>query len=229
MIKTVMKKQKKENKKAVTSCKEQTACTNATTTELSDPSDSSKRKKSNTKTYWILFYTFLKIGAFTFGGGYAMIPLIQKEIVEKRRWISSDTVLEIIAIAESTPGPIAVNTATFVGYRIGGFWGALFATVGIVLPSFFVILAISYVLQEFSHIKAIQYAFFGIRAGVLALILQALFSISRQTKLDILSWIIMGAAFVLVAFLGVDTLIVILGCALFGVIASAIRMRRNRL
>ena len=109
-----MKKQKKENKKAVTSCKEQTACTNATTTELSDPSDSSKRKKSNTKTYWILFYTFLKIGAFTFGGGYAMIPLIQKEIVEKRRWISSDTVLEIIAIAESTPGPIAVNTATFV-------------------------------------------------------------------------------------------------------------------
>ena len=158
-----------------------------------------------------------------------MIPLIQKEIVEKRRWISSDTVLEIIAIAESTPGPIAVNTATFVGYRIGGFWGALFATVGIVLPSFFVILAISYVLQEFSHIKAIQYAFFGIRAGVLALILQALFSISRQTKLDILSWIIMGAAFILVAFLGVDTLIVILGCALFGVIASAIRMRRNKL
>ena len=219
-----MKKQKKENKKAVTSCKEQTACTNATTTELSDPSDSSKRKKSNTKTY-----TFLKIGAFTFGGGYAMIPLIQKEIVEKRRWISSDTVLEIIAIAESTPGPIAVNTATFVGYRIGGFWGALFATVGIVLPSFFVILAISYVLQEFSHIKAIQYAFFGIRAGVLALILQALFSISRQTKLDILSWIIMGAAFILVAFLGVDTLIVILGCALFGVVSSAIRMRRNKL
>lgn len=229
MIKTVMKKQKQENEKAVTSSKEQTACTNATTTELSDPSDSSKQKKSNTKTYWILFYTFLKIGAFTFGGGYAMIPLIQKEIVEKRRWISSDTVLEIIAIAESTPGPIAVNTATFVGYRIGGFWGALFATVGIVLPSFFVILAISYVLQEFSHIKAIQYAFFGIRAGVLALILQALFSISRQTKLDILSWIIMGAAFILVAFLGVDTLIVILGCALFGVVSSAIRMRRNRL
>ena len=176
-----------------------------------------------------LFLTFAKVGVMTFGGGYAMLPILQREVVENKGWATDEELVDYFAIGQCTPGIIAVNTATFVGYRIGGFWGALFATVGIVLPSFFVILAISYVLQEFSHIKAIQYAFFGIRAGVLALILQALFSISRQTKLDILSWIIMGAAFILVAFLGVDTLIVILGCALFGVISSAIRMRRNKL
>ena len=117
-----------------------------------------------------LFLTFLKIGAFTFGGGYAMIPIIQKEIVEKRKWITDDDILEIIAIAESTPGPIAINSATFVGYRVAGFFGAFFSTLGVVLPSFVIILLISFVLREFQHIKAVQYAFNGIRAGVLALL-----------------------------------------------------------
>lgn len=83
-----------------------------------------------------LFAVFLKIGAFTFGGGYAMIPLIQKEITEKRGWMTDDDVLEIVAIAESTPGPIAVNAATFVGFRVCGFRGALLATLGVVLPTF---------------------------------------------------------------------------------------------
>ena len=83
-----------------------------------------------------LFLTFIKIGAFTFGGGYAMLPLIQKEIVEKKHWITDNDILEIVAISESTPGPIAINAATFVGFRICGFWGALFATLGVVIPSY---------------------------------------------------------------------------------------------
>ena len=90
-----------------------------------------------------LFLTFLKIGAFTFGGGYAMIPLIQREIVLRRRWITDDDILEITAIAESTPGPIAVNSATFVGYRVGGLPGAALSTVGVVLPSFVIITAMA--------------------------------------------------------------------------------------
>ena len=96
-----------------------------------------------------LFGTFFKIGAFTFGGGYAMIPLIQREVVEKRHWIEQSDILDIVAIAESTPGPIAINTATFVGYRTGGFLGAACATLGVVLPSFAVIFALSFVLRQF--------------------------------------------------------------------------------
>ena len=96
-----------------------------------------------------LFLTFIKIGAFTFGGGYAMLPLIQKEIVEKKHWITDNDILEIVAISESTPGPIAINAATFVGFRICGFWGALFATLGVVIPSYLIILIISFVLKEF--------------------------------------------------------------------------------
>ena len=169
-----------------------------------------------------LFLTFLKIGTFTFGGGYAMIPLIQREVVEKNKWITNDDVLEIVAIAESTPGPIAINSATFVGYR-----GALCATIGVVLPSFVVILAISFVLREFESLKAVQYAFAGIRAGVLALILKALWAMYRESAKNALSYILMAAAFVLVAFLGVDVLPVIIGCAAAGLCFTLYKGRRK--
>ena len=91
------------------------------------------------KTLWQVFITFFKIGAFTFGGGYAMIPLIQKETVDNHGWVTDEDILEIIAIAESTPGPIAINSATFVGYKVAGFLGAFCATFGVVLPSFVII------------------------------------------------------------------------------------------
>ena len=146
-----------------------------------------------------LFFTFMKIGAFTFGGGYAMIPLIQREAAEKKGWISREDILDIVAIAESTPGPIAINSATFVGYRAGGFWGALAATLGVVLPSFLIILAISGVLRQFQELKAVQYAFRGIRAGVLALIIRALVSMYRECPKDLGSCVLMGGAFVAAA------------------------------
>lgn len=174
-----------------------------------------------------LFLTFLKIGAFTFGGGYAMLPLIQREVVDKRGWITNDDILEVVAIAESTPGPIAVNAATFVGYRTCGVFGALLATVGVVLPSFVVILAISFVLREFESLTAVQYAFCGIRAGVLALILKALWSMYKQCPKNALSYTVMAAAFVLVAFLGADVLPVIIGCAAVGLVVSLYQGRRK--
>ena len=89
-----------------------------------------------------LFLTFLKIGAFTFGGGYAMIPLIEREVCTNKKWLESKDILEVVAIAETTPGPIAINAATFVGYKKAGFIGALAATLGVVLPSFFIISAL---------------------------------------------------------------------------------------
>ena len=173
-----------------------------------------------------LFITFFRIGAFTFGGGYAMIPLIQREIAERKKWITNDDILEIVAIAESTPGPIAINAATFVGFRICGFFGALFATLGVVLPSFIIILFISFVLREFQSIRIVQYAFGGIRSGVLALIIKALWSMYKQSEKNAVSYIVMAGAFILTAFFDVDVLAVIIGCAVFGLVSSMVISRR---
>ena len=173
-----------------------------------------------------LFLTFLRIGAFTFGGGYAMIPLIQREVVDNRRWISQGDILDVVAIAESTPGPIAINAATFIGYRVAGNIGALCATLGVVLPSFCIILAVSCALEAFSHLRAVRYAFWGIRAGVLALVLRALVTLYRQCKKDGFAWGIMALAFAATAFLRVNVIAVILACAALGIAVS--RLRRDK-
>jgi len=182
--------------------------------------------QSKWKTLWALFCTFFKIGGFTFGGGYAMIPLIQKEAVENRGWVTDDDILEIIAIAESTPGPIAINSATFVGYRTCGVLGAACATLGVVLPSFVIILLISFVLEQFQEVKAVQYAFNGIRAGVLALLFKALWSMYKKSPKGWVAYVVMGAAFVLTAFVKINVLLVILFCAAFGLITAMLAERR---
>ena len=167
---------------------------------------------------WQVFLTFFKIGAFTFGGGYAMVPLIQREASEKHGWVSDEDILDIVAIAESTPGPIAINSATFVGYRACGVLGSVCATLGVVLPSFLIILAISGILREFQENVYVQYAFRGIRCGVLALILKAMWGMYKKCKKNIPAYIVMVAAFVLVAFVKVPVFWVIAGCAVFGVV-----------
>ena len=167
---------------------------------------------------WQVFLTFFKIGAFTFGGGYAMVPLIQREASEKHGWVSDEDILDIVAIAESTPGPIAINSATFVGYRACGIPGSVCATLGVVLPSFLIILAISGILREFQENVYVQYAFRGIRCGVLALILKAMWGMYKKCKKNIPAYIVMVAAFVLVAFVKVPVFWVIAGCAVFGIV-----------
>ncbi len=186
------------------------------------------KDKKNCRIIFQMFLTFLKIGAFTFGGGYAMIPLIQREAVERKKWISDQDILDIIAIAESTPGPIAINAATFIGCRTAGLIGAFSATLGVVLPSFLIIFVIAFVLRQFENIKAVQYAFSGIRAGVLALIVKALVSMYRQCPKGIVSYIVIAAAFVCTAFLDVHVLAVIIGCALFGLLSSVIVSGRDK-
>ena len=175
-----------------------------------------------------LFLVFFKIGAFSFGGGYAMIPLIQKEACDKKKWISEQDIFEIIAIAESTPGPIAINSATFIGYKVAGTLGSVFATLGVVTPSFIIILLISYVLRQFESIKAVRYAFSGIRAGVLALIIKALISMYKQCPKDIFSYILAGAAFVVSAFFEINALYIILSCAVLGLSYSLVMQRRAK-
>ena len=174
-----------------------------------------------------MFLVFFKIGAFTFGGGYAMIPLIQKEIAENKKWVTDDDILEIFAIAESTPGPIAINSATFVGYRVCGFWGSFFATLGVVLPSFIIILIISFVLEGFGDITAVKYAFNGIRAGVLALLFKALYTMYKKCPKGAVSYIVMAASFILTAFIDIPVIFVLIGCAVFGLVSSLIIKRRS--
>ena len=186
------------------------------------------QKNKSFSTALGLFLVFFKIGAFTFGGGYAMIPLIQKEVVDNKKWVTEDDILDIIAIAESTPGPIAINSATFVGYKTAGVLGAFCATFGVVLPSFLIISLISLILNEFQNITAVKYAFGGIRAGVLALIVKALISMYKQCPKGIVSYIVMLFSFVAATILKIPLLLVIISCALFGLISSLIISRRAK-
>ena len=135
---------------------------------------SEKKKQHGAGQLLPLFVSFLKIGAFTFGGGYAMIPLIQKEAADRHKWMTDEEIMEIVAIAESTPGPIAVNAATFTGYHAAGVPGAVLATIGVVMPAFLVIAAVSSALTLVRGNQWVKWAFSGVRAGVLALIVKSL-------------------------------------------------------
>lgn len=120
-----------------------------------------------------LFFIMLKIGLFTFGGGYAMIALLENEFVEKKKWLDKDEFLNIVAIAESTPGPIAINSATYIGYKNAGVWGSVFATLGVCIPSFVIIYIISLFFDAFLTLTYVEYAFRGIQVCVVYLILSA--------------------------------------------------------
>ena len=132
-----------------------------------------------------LFWTFFKIGLFTFGGGYAMVAVIEREIVEKRKYIDQEDFLDLIAIAESTPGPIAVNSATYIGYKLGGVLGSFFATLGVVLPSFIIIFIISFFYEKFLALEYVSYAFKGIQACVSFLIITAGIKMLKGIKKNI--------------------------------------------
>lgn len=145
--------------------------------------------------YLKLFLVMLKIGLFTFGGGYAMIALIQSELVSKRKWLNDGEFADMVAIAESTPGPVAINAATYVGYKTGGFLGALIATVGVVLPSFAIIFLISLFFNEFLTIRWVAAAFSGIRVCVVFLIFSAGAKMFSGIKKSPLNLVILGATF----------------------------------
>ena len=148
-------------------------------------------KKDNTFIrLLVLFLTFMKIGAFTFGGGYAMIPIIEEEVTKKRRWISEMEILDVIAISESTPGPIAVNTATYVGYKVGGILGSIFATLGLAIPSFVIIFVISFFYKDFMQWKVIAAMFKGLKVGVILLLINALFKLKKGVKTNLLGVIL---------------------------------------
>ena len=153
-----------------------------------------------------LFLTFAKIGLFTFGGGYAMIALIENSCVEQKQWITHDEMMNVTVIAESTPGPIAINCATFVGYKQKGLTGALAATIGIVLPSFCIIFLISMFLDNFLEITWIAHAFMGIRLAVGILILDAALKMIRKMQKKPVPLVIMICAFLAMLLTDIFTL-----------------------
>lgn len=142
---------------------------------------------------WQLFHTFFRIGAFTFGGGYAMIPLIEREVTEKHPWIERKDFLDLLAVAQSSPGPISLNTAVFVGYKMRGFAGALSAMLGLVLPSFLIILLIAVYFPKIQHNVWVSAAFRAMRPAVVALMLWPVISLARQIHPALLAVVVLVA------------------------------------
>ena len=144
------------------------------------------------KDYLSLFLTMMKIGLFTFGGGYAMIAMLENEFVEKKKWLDKDEFLDVAAIAESTPGPIAINAATYIGYKNSGIIGSIIATLGICIPSFVIIYAISLFFDDFLSFTLVAYAFKGIQICVVYLILTAGLKMLKQMKKTTFNMIIIS-------------------------------------
>ena len=174
----------------------------------------------NKKMLWELFSTLFKIGLFTFGGGYAMIAFFESEFVEKKKWLDKEEFLDMVAIAESTPGPIAINSATYVGYKNASVLGAACATLGVVLPSFIIIYVISLFLDAFLTFELVGYAFKGIQAGVVYLILSAGIKMLKGMKKNAMSVAILCA--VLVCMIAFSILAVDFSAILFILISGVI-------
>ena len=155
------------------------------------------------KGYLSLFLTMLKIGLFTFGGGYAMIALLENEFVEKKKWLEKDEFLNVAAIAESTPGPIAINSATYIGYKKAGVLGSAVATLGVILPSFVIIYAISLFFDTFLSLTYVAYAFKGIRICVVYLILSAGVKMLKQTEKSVFNIMIVSVTLVCMVALSI--------------------------
>ena len=137
-----------------------------------------------------LLFTFFKIGLFSFGGGYAMIPFMQREIIEKHQWLSSNEFVDIIGISQMTPGPVSVNSATFVGYKVGGVVGSIFATLGITVISFILVSIASKAIDKFKESKYLKAALLGMRPVLIALIINAFISLAKDAYVDVKSIIV---------------------------------------
>ena len=180
-----------------------------------------------------LFLTFLKIGATTFGGGYAMIPQIKNEFVEKKGWISEDDMLEMIAVSESTPGPIAINMATFIGYKEKKVLGSILATLGVILPSIIIIFIISLFFNRFIENKYVAYAFKGIKCAVCFLIIKAGIELIKKMEKKVIPIAILIASFALAISMELfgfhfSSIFIILGGALIGIVIYAILTRKKK-
>lgn len=163
-----------------------------------------------------LFWSFFKVGLFTFGGGYAMIPLLQAELIERKKWLTEDEIMDYYSIGQCTPGIIAVNVSTFTGYKLKGIAGALVATAGIIAPSLIIIMTLANILNIFFDNPYVVHAFTGIRVVVIALMLDVVLGMWKKNIKDKYQWLIFILAVAVMIFLSLSPVWVVAGAAAFG-------------
>lgn len=168
--------------------------------------------------YRQLFKAFFRVGILTFGGGYAMLPILRREVVETNAWCTDEELADYYAVGQCTPGIIAVNTATFIGYKLKGIPGGVFATLSLVLPSFLIILAIAAVLENFAHLPVVINAFAGIRVAVVALVLNAVLKLLKTSVVDKATLVIFLLVFILASVFSVSPVWFVLAAGLSGIL-----------
>ena len=176
-----------------------------------------KPKFENYKIYWQMFFTFVRIGSFTFGGGYAMIPLIQEEVVKKRKWIDEHEFIDMLAMAQSAPGVMAINTAIFIGYKMRGFKGSVVTALGTALPSFIIILLVAMVFTSFRENPTVERIFKGIRPAVVALIAAPLYKMGKSAGVNRKTIIIPVASILLIWLANISPIWVVLAAISGGI------------
>lgn len=174
---------------------------------------------------WNLYVSWFKMGLFTFGGGYAMLPMIQKEVIEKHHWATEDEIMDYYAIGQCTPGIIAVNTATFVGYKLKGIIGGIVATLGVVSPSLIIITVIAQLISNFSSLAVVQHALAGIEVAVCVLMYVAIEKLLKKGVKDVPTFIIFALAFILAYFTNISTVILVVLAGAAGYVLYAVKGR----
>lgn len=183
-------------------------------------------KANRFKTYASLFASFFKIGLVTFGGGLAMLPILKRDLVDSKGWLTEDEILDYFAIGQSTPGIIAVNVATFVGYKRAGVIGSIFSTSGIVFPSLIIISLIAAFVSNFNELVWVKKALKGINVAVSVLLVKAVFSFGKKTVFDLCTFLIAAISFVLMFVFKVQGVWIVIGSAFLGCFFQTIKSSR---
>ncbi len=180
------------------------------------------------KTLLQLFLIFARIGGFTFGGGYAMLPLMQKELVDNKQWVTNEELMDYYAIGQCTPGVIAVNTATFVGQKVKGFSGAIFATLGVITPSIIIVSIIAAFISGFGDYEVVGYAFSGIRAAVVALILSSVLKLGKKSIIDKVTFVLFVLVTLLAFFTDLSPIVFVVFCGAVGIILNLVKDKKAK-
>ena len=175
------------------------------------------------KELWSLFLTFAKVGVMTFGGGYAMLPILQREVVENKGWATDEELTDYFAIGQCTPGVIAVNTATFIGQKKAGIAGGIVATLGVVFPSLIIIMALAGVINTYSHLTWVQHAFAGVRVCVCVLTINAVLKLIKSAMKDLWCWILFGVILLLSLLTSLSPVWYVLASGVAGVLIQNLK------
>ncbi|NLF35859.1 MAG: chromate transporter [Clostridiaceae bacterium] len=180
------------------------------------------------KALFELYWIFLKVGLFTFGGGYTMLPILQKEIVEKRKWLATEQLIDFYSLSQCSPGVIAVNVSTYIGYSKKKYLGGIFSALGVITPSIIIITIIATVLTNFLHIEAVNHAFAGIRAAVAALVIVTIIDMYKKSIVDWVCIILYIGSFVISVFTSISPVFIVLVSAVVGLLLGTRMSERKK-